>query len=211
MADRVETRRERANAEVEFGRIVAFSDGVFSIAITLLVLGLTVPSHGQDFGDALLDERHSLFAYALSFAVLGRFWVAHHGFFGGLASFDGRLIGLNLLYLAWIALVPFTSQLLGDYGSEPLAIIVYAASLGGVMMTFGGKIVYAYRRGLLRAEYREIARNKVAPGTFAAGAIFLLSMPIALISPTAAELSWLLLFTGDRLGELISRPLMDPR
>ena len=80
--------KRRDGNEIEFSRIVAFSDGVFAIAITLLVLGLGVPRHlhGESLGEALWDQRESFFAYALSFAVIGRFWVVHHRFFSDVAA-----------------------------------------------------------------------------------------------------------------------------
>src|SRR5215212_2995635 len=107
--------RHRDEAEVEFNRIVAFSDGVFAIAITLLVLGLTVPPNHPDLTRLLLNNQDDFIAYAISFAVLGKYWLLHHRFFSALERFDGRLMGLNLVYLAFIALVPFSSQVLGDY------------------------------------------------------------------------------------------------
>lgn len=203
---RLHPRRE---AEVEFARVVAFTDGVFAIAITLLVLGLDVPSRADDLTQALLDQRQSLFAYALSFAVLGKLWLSHHSFFGGLHSFDGTLMVLNLVYLAWIALVPFTSELLGNYTGETQSVIVYAASVVGVTATFGAQIAYAYRRGLLSPEYRHLARTTHAPGLFAVAMVFTASIAVAFVSPTAAILMWLATaVVGNRLGELIARPAM---
>jgi TMEM175 potassium channel family protein len=203
---RLHPRRE---AEVEFARVVAFTDGVFAIAITLLVLGLDVPSRADDLTQALLDQRQSLFAYALSFAVLGKLWLSHHSFFGGLHSFDGTLMVLNLVYLAWIALVPFTSELLGNYTGETQSVIVYAASVVGVTATFGAQIAYAYRRGLLNPEYRHLARTTHAPGLFAVAMVFTASIAVAFVSPTAAILMWLATaVVGNRLGELIARPAM---
>jgi uncharacterized membrane protein len=199
----------RGEAEVEFARVVAFTDGVFAIAITLLVLGLDVPSRADDLTEALLDQRQSLFAYALSFAVLGKLWLSHHSFFGGLHSFDGILMVLNLVYLAWIALVPFTSELLGNYTGETQSVIVYAASVIGVTATFGAQIAYAYRRGLLNPEYRHVARTANAPGLFAVAIVFTASIAVAFVSPTAAILMWLgTAVVGNRLGELIAGPAM---
>jgi uncharacterized membrane protein len=202
-------RRARGEAEAEFARVVAFTDGVFAIAITLLVLGLDVPTSAHDLWQGLLDQRQSLFAYALSFAVLGRLWVGHHGFFGGLHSFDGVLISLNLVYLAWIAVVPFTSELLGNFTSEAPSVIVYAASVVGVTATFGVQIVYAYRRELLEPGYRHAARTVDAPGVFAVAIVFSASIPVALASPTAAIIMWLATAViGNRLGELVAGPAM---
>jgi uncharacterized membrane protein len=201
--------RARREAEVEFARVVAFTDGVFAIAITLLVLGLDVPRSAHDLWQALLDQRQSLFAYALSFAVLGRLWISHHGFFGGLQSFDRVLIALNLVYLAWIAVVPFTSELLGNYTDQAPSVIVYAVSVVGVTATFGAQIAYAYRRGLLEPDYRHAARTVDAPGVFAVAMVFTASVPVALASPTAAIVMWLATAViGNRLGELIAGPAM---
>jgi uncharacterized membrane protein len=94
MIDRVARERQakcREEHEVEFSRIVAFSDGVFAIAITLLVLGFEVSpgTSGQNLSSALWDQREQLLSYAISFAVIGRFWIVHHRFFGEVTAFDG--------------------------------------------------------------------------------------------------------------------------
>ena len=189
-------------AEIEFGRIVAFSDGVFAIAITLLVLALEVPSSAGDLGSALLNQEDELFAYAISFAVLGKFWLAHHRFFGSLDRFDNRLMGLNLFYLAWIALVPYTSELLGDYSGETDAVVAYALNMVGVTLAFNAQIVYAYRHGLIKPEYEEQKRRFAGPANLVVAAIFLASIPIAIVNPTAATLVWLLsFFAGRWLGD----------
>jgi uncharacterized membrane protein len=197
--------RHREEAGVEFSRIVAFSDGVFAIAITLLVLALDVPEHADDLTRVLENQEGDLFAYALSFAVLGRWWLGHHRFFGSLERFDGPLMGLNLFYLAWIALVPFSSEVLGDYGDETAGVVLYAANMAGVALAFAAQIVYAYRRGLMKPEVRRGERRFAAPATFVAGGVFLVSIPVAFVSPLAAMLMWLLIFFGgrwieDRLG-----------
>ena len=136
MARERKAKRREGN-EIEFSRIVAFSDGVFAIAITLLVLTLDIPEHlhGESVADALWDQRENLLAYALSFAVIGRFWIVHHRFFSTVTGFDGRLIGLNIFYLAWIVLLPFSSKVLGDHGGETAAVVLYAVNLSGVVLT----------------------------------------------------------------------------
>jgi len=119
--------KRREGHEIEFSRIVAFSDGVFAIAITLLVLNLGIPKHlqGSEVASALWDQRESLLAYAISFAVIGRFWLVHHRFFSGVVGFDSRLIALNLFYLGAIVLIPFSSEVLGEYGGKTAAVALY--------------------------------------------------------------------------------------
>jgi TMEM175 potassium channel family protein len=190
--------RHREEAEVEFNRIVAFSDGVFAIAITLCVLGLTVPEGSDDLLNALLNNRNDLLAYGISFAVLGRYWLAHHRFFSALARFDGTLMGLNLLYLAFIAVVPFTSAVLGDYDNNTAAIVLYAINMILVSGSFQAELVYSYRAGLMQPDARAYERRYAGPPNLVVVGVFLLSIPIAFLSPLAATVMWLATFFVGR-------------
>src|SRR5512133_1753031 len=158
---RTDSAQRRDENQVEFSRIVAFSDGVFAIAITLLVLNLSVPEHikGDDLTTVLWEQRQDLFAYAISFAVIGRFWIVHHRFFGEVTSFDGRLLVLNLFYLFWIVLIPFSSQVLGDHGGDTAAVVLYAANLAGVILV--GRLMFddARRAGLSTTDEEELDLN----------------------------------------------------
>ena len=114
----VEASPTNTTQSVEFGRIVAFTDGVFAIAITLLVLNFDVPEvPGAD--EARVDRYietlgGDVLAYFLTFAVVGRLWLVHHRLFATLRAFDSRLMVLNLAYLSMIALIPFPAELVGD-------------------------------------------------------------------------------------------------
>jgi uncharacterized membrane protein len=206
--------RHRDQAEVEFNRIVAFSDGVFAIAITLLVLGLTVPAGVTDLKQALINNEGDFLAYGISFAVLGRYWLLHHRFFSALERFDGRLMALNLMYLAFIALVPFTSQVLGDYGDQTEAIVLYAINLILVSGSFYLQIIYSYRAGLVRTEAGAYERAFAGPANLITIGVFVASIPVAFISPTAATVMWLAIFVvGRQVSKRIvgrSRPQRRP-
>ena len=145
-----ETAKQRRENEIEFSRIVAFSDGVFAIAITLLVLNLGIESGVP--GDRLWHEvwelHEDFIAFAISFAVIGRFWILHHRFFGQVEAFDSRLIRLNILYLGTIVLIPFSSQLLGEYGGEAAAVVVYAVNLAACVVVGFWMNAYAHNAGL---------------------------------------------------------------
>jgi uncharacterized membrane protein len=186
--------KRREGNEVEFSRIVAFSDGVFSIAITLLVLNLAIPKHlsGGEITDALWDQREDFLAYALSFAVIGRFWLVHHRFFGEVKAFDGRLIVLNLFYLGWIVLIPFSSEVLGEYGGQAPAVILYAANLTGVVLT--GMWMAADARGAGLVETSAGAHREQRYRSLFIAAVFLASIPIAFVAPSLAPFIWLALF-----------------
>lgn len=196
--------KRRAENEVEFGRIVAFSDGVFSIAITLLVLNLGIDkglTEGQ-IDNALWDQRDVFFAYAISFAVIGRFWLVHHRFFAEVHAFDGRLIALNLLYLGWIVLIPFSSELLGEYGGTTTAVVFYSANLAVVVLLGLLMGADARRRGLTQIDDRKHRENQIRSAYIAA--IFLLSIPVALLAPEFAPYIWLVLFV-DPSSRLAAR------
>ncbi len=198
--------RRRQGNEIEFSRIVAFSDGVFAIAITLLVLNLTIPAHhlsNDDLTRALLDERQDLFAFALSFAVIGRFWLIHHRFFGDVVGFDSRLIVFNLFYLAWIVLIPFSSRVLGDHGGQTASIVLYAANLAGVTLTGMLMSADARRSGLAKGDPEETrAGNRRSQ---VAAAVFLASIPLAFVNPELAPYLWLALLALPLLRRLPSR------
>jgi len=197
---------QRDTAEIEFSRVVAFSDGVFAIAITLLVLALQVPPNVDELGRVIEDQLDDLTAYAISFAVVGKFWLSHHRFYGSLERFDNTLMGLNLLYLAWVVLVPFSSELLGKYGEEPISVIIYACNMAAASATFVIQIVYAYRRGLIRGEDRTMERRYAGPANFLVAFVFLASIPVALVNTYVAQGMWLvILFVGSRLGDWVAR------
>lgn len=186
--------KRREGNEIEFSRIVAFSDGVFAIAITLLVLALDIPEHlqGESVGEALWGQHENLLAYALSFAVIGRFWVVHHRFFSEVTGFDGRLLSLNIFYLAWIVLIPFSSKVLGEHGGETVTLVLYAANLSGVVLTGMWMAADAHKAGLTSitpAAHREQRLRSLYIAT-----VFLASIPVAAVAPGVAPFMWLALF-----------------
>jgi len=186
--------KQRDQNEVEFGRIVAFSDGVFSIAITLLVLNIGISkglTEGQ-IDNALWDQRDTFFAYAISFAVIGRFWLVHHRFFSEVRAFDGRLISLNLAYLGAIVLLPFSSELLGEYGGTTTAVVFYSVNLAVVVLLGLLMHVDAHRRGLTKIDAMAHRETQIR-SSYIAG-IFVLSVPLAFLAPDIAPYLWLALF-----------------
>jgi uncharacterized membrane protein len=201
--------KRREENEIEFGRIVAFSDGVFSIAITLLVLNLTVSKglSSADLTNELFDLWDNLLAFAISFAVIGRFWIVHHRFFAEVHSFDGRLLGLNLLYLASIVLIPFSSEVLGEYGGQTPSVVLYSVNLAAVVLVGLGMGVDARRRGLTSID-DEAHRETQIRSTYIA-AIFMLSVPLAFVIPRAAAYLWFLLFL-DPSSRLARRATSGP-
>jgi uncharacterized membrane protein len=190
--------KKREDHEVEFSRIVAFSDGVFSIAITLLVLNIGVAAglpHDK-LAHELWEQREPLLAYAISFAVIARFWIVHHSFFSHVTAFDSRLIGLNMLYLGFLVLIPFSSSVLGEYGGELPSVILYSTNLVAVVL-IGLWLSWDARRAGLATIDAETAAENLYRSLFIAG-VFLLAIVIALFDPSIAPYTWLLLFVEGR-------------
>lgn len=187
----MEGSRTPVRESVEFARIVAFTDGVFAIAITLLVLSLEVPSdlQGSALNAFLIDSWPQLFAYFLSFAVIGRFWLGHHHMFSLLHGFDRRLMALNLAYLSLIVLVPFPTELLGEYGGDTDAVVLYALVVGTAALLGSAMLRYALSHGHVRPADRADAA-RVPARLLLPAAVFYASIPVAFLSPGIAQVVW---------------------
>jgi TMEM175 potassium channel family protein len=186
----------------ELDRVGAFSDGVFAIAITLLVLNVEVPKvpEGQ-LADALSKLNNDLSAYAIGFAVMGLFWYGHHKLFSRLDRSNGRLVLANMVLLALIALMPFTTAVLGDY-DEPLAVALYAANVGLASLLDGVTEMIAIHDGLEGESSRDAERDErtaLVDAVVRAG-IFFVSIPVAYgVSESLAKWMWLLLIVFARM------------
>lgn len=124
-------------------RIEAFSDGVFAIVITLLVLEIHVPQvQGKDISAtlarSLLAMAPKFLTYILSFLIVCVWWVAHHNLFHVLKRSDRGLLWLNSLFLLWLAFIPFPTALMGDFPGERIAVMGYGTvtTLAGLSFSF---------------------------------------------------------------------------
>ena len=133
-------------------RLVALADGVFAIALTLLVLDFSVPPDlpSHEYADALRELLPNLAAYALSVLVLGAFWRENRRILGYVRQVDGQLIGLSILGLGVAALLPFPTKLLAEYGREPESVAVYAATVAALGAADLAVVLLLARRPWLR-------------------------------------------------------------
>jgi uncharacterized membrane protein len=141
----------------------AFSDGVFAIAITLLVLDLHVPEVGEgSLAHALARQWPADVSYAVSFLTIGIIWVNHHGLFRHIERCDRPLLCLNIFLLMMVAVVPYPTALISHYARTPNATAA-ALAYGGVMVAmallFNAIWHYAIRARLLSpgADGREVS------------------------------------------------------
>jgi len=141
---------------METGRVEAFSDGVFAIAITLLILsvGIEQAPHG-DLGTYLVDLWPAYVAYAVSFLTIGIMWVNHHLLFDNFASVDRPMLLLNILLLMLIAFVPFPTHVVAEFARSEVdrrnAALLYGLTMTTTAILFFALWMYGSRR-LLRSD-----------------------------------------------------------
>ncbi|HEY7198946.1 MAG TPA: TMEM175 family protein [Candidatus Dormibacteraeota bacterium] len=171
-------------------RLLAFSDGVFAIAITLLVLSIPLPDLNPDAPDlnqqliaALRNLLPFLAGFGLSFVLIGAHWIIHHRTLRGVARPDSRLLWLNLLILLGICLVPFATSLLLHYGRAPAATIAYAALQVWISLTYLALRIYLAGRDGGTLPSLTLGLIQLAG--------FAISIPVALVDVRAAYALWL--------------------
>ena len=134
-------------------RLEAFSDGVFAIVITLLILDIRLP-HGNytQLQDALIKLLPNIGIYVLSFVLIGMYWVFHHHTFQFVHEVDGVLLWLNIIFLLSISFMPFPTSLMGAYPFRTIPVVIYGSNLlFANMMGYLG-IVYIHRNRQLASE-----------------------------------------------------------
>ena len=128
-------------------RVETFSDGVFAIVITLLILDLHIPevSYSQ-LPQALLATVPNLLSYLLSFAVIGLYWVGHHYYFRFIKKVNNVFVWLNLFYLLLVSVLPIPTTLLGRYQFQTIPILIYGINLLALNLFSLGMLYYVRRR-----------------------------------------------------------------
>jgi uncharacterized membrane protein len=203
--------QEREASAVGLERIVFFSDAVFAIGITLLVLDIHIPERGAvsaaDLPAQVLELWPRVAAYILSFLVVGLFWMAHHRIFHYIRRFDTRLIWLNLLFLMTIAFLPVPTALLAAYGDQPISAMVYAGvvTLAAVLELAFWSYASAGHR-LIDPTLDPVTIRVTSYRALLTIIVFGASIVLAYFSPFLAELAWTLtLFVRGAVNRLVGR------
>ncbi len=205
-----DTGRHPFEPATQLERLVFFSDAVFAIALTLLVIDIALPeAAGRPGGpsglDALRDLLPRIATFVLSFAVVGLYWVGHHRFFGFVRAFDGRVIALNFLLLLFVVFIPFPTSFIGAYGDDPTGPVFYALANAGAGISQALLWMYLARTHLLDPRVTPQYVTYRLANLLRIPVVFLASIPIAIwISPYLAEASWLAFFG---LGLVMRRTL----
>ena len=184
----------------DLSRILAFTDGVFAIAITLLVLQIEVPAglaSNSDFLNELDDMLPDLFAFAISFVVIGIYWINHHRLMRMVSEYDHSLMQVTMLYLFWVVLLPFSSQLIGEYASDvTLSTVFYIVNLALVALSQAlmVRIIITHKLGEKKWDWQLESTYKSC--LYMAG-VFVLTAPLGLLIGGWTPLLWLVLFRLD--------------
>src|SRR5205823_9276689 len=183
-------------------RIAFFSDAVFAIAITLLILNIRLPSNLPEnrLAGALASLGSLYFSFGLTFIVIGAKWMAHHRTFRYVRAYDDTMIFLNLLLLLTVAFLPFPSFVLGIYGDGAAATIFYAAamSVSGLL----GTLLWLYASKDHRLIDPDLNPHTIRYYTgrgLSLTAVFAVSIPVAAFAPRLAQVLWLLTFVVQRI------------
>jgi TMEM175 potassium channel family protein len=184
---------EPASAMVERlhdpARVLALSDGVFAIIITLLVLEIHVPelTQGHSLNEALAELRPSLVAFVISFILAGMYWVGHRDLFTLIRRTDRGLVWLNIVYLLPLSLMPFAAGMLGHYDQEPVALRIYGLVLVAIALMRAVMWLYATNRPhLLWQRLDDRQRRAGLALTVFPGLVYLLAFLVAPATPTVS-------------------------
>lgn len=179
-------------------RIVFFSDAVMAIAITLLAVDIRVPDlpppeAAAELAFRLGELNPQIISFVISFVVIGIYWMAHHRYFAMIRDYDNRLIMINLLFLMFIAAMPFIASLLGRYAFLPLGVVPYAIDVSAIGLSLSALWAYASHAHRLvdsDLDARQIRLLTLRP--LGPTVIFIISIPIAILNPMLGTLCWLL-------------------
>lgn len=179
------------------GRLEAFSDGVLAIAITLLVLELSVPEADfEDLWRGIADQWRSYLAFATSFITIGGVWLVHHGIFLRLVQADGKVMRLNLLLLMVVSFLPFPTKLVAEAldssTSERAAVIFYGLVLLVISALIG--VLWRYvagHRDLLDPEVSDEEVEAITKQSTPNVGFYAIVVALALVAPQVAAFGYL--------------------
>jgi uncharacterized membrane protein len=176
-----------AGGAKETARLETFADGVFAIAITLLVLEIRIPEPGEDLGAALAREWPSFAAYVTSFLTIGVMWVSHHQMFTIIRRTTTTFLFLNVLFLLPVAFVPYPTALVAGHIQEEqgrtTAVLVYGALSIVIAVMFNVLWAYAFRNGLVVRGPGADRMQSVARGFIIGPLIYLGATLLAFVNP----------------------------
>jgi uncharacterized membrane protein len=187
--------------EAGLDRVIAFSDGVVAIAITLLILPLTEidRAHDASLASVIVENQPALFAFALSFAVIANYWTIHHAIFRPIRRHNSRLIQLNMLWLALIVFLPFPTALIAD-GLDGGFATLYIGTLIAVSVLNLLLVNYLAHHPELSDSRATIESRKHVTSSVITVVALSVAAVVSLFSPAAGIWTLLLLFPAQMVA-----------
>jgi len=189
-------------------RIEALSDGIFAVAMTLLVIDLKLPEHGSiasnhDLINAVGHLIPKFIAWLISFFVLALFWLGHHRLFHYVRHVDGKLLAYCLLQLGFVSLMPFSSALSGEYTPLLFSQIFYSINMTGLALTalLIGRHVYGHHE-LTLLPMPAIVYKGIRIRTGGLVIISIAAIVIAFYIPNAGNIAFMLMMP---IGTVVRR------
>jgi uncharacterized membrane protein len=190
-------------------RMEAFSDGVFAIVITLLILEVHVPE-GVDaghLGDELVRLLPTMGAYFLSFFVVGLYWMVHHRTMHLLKAVNQPILWINIIWLLFVSVMPFTTGLLGGYPLQPLPVAIYGLNLIFTNVTGVVSMIYTKHHPELTHEpLNAVFMRRLAPRYAIINGLYLVGVVLAWYWPAASYVIYTAVLVGLITGYWSDRP-----
>jgi uncharacterized membrane protein len=180
-------------------RVLAFTDGTVAIIITILVLDIRVPdlAAGASLADAMTEVWPTLVSWVVSFLLVGMYWLWHRGVFADVRFVDLNLAWLNLIFLLFLALVPFGASTLGEHSEEPVALHIYGLIL--IAVTLARFLINTYLNRHPDLLYDPKNRRSKQTSSVAAAMPLVIYIVAMIVADWAPELSLLLFFAVPAL------------
>ncbi len=198
-------------------RLLALTDGGVAIALTLLVLQLQVPAtavlgrqpdSAGALWHALSPDGSELTSYLVSFLVIAQFWMVHHRVLRGMRGHSEGLAWRNFGFLLALTLMPFTSDLIGRYGTNPLAITLFGLNLVAISLSTQWIFLYAAKHNLIKDKARSALDERTARvRVILVLGIVTVSIVLAWTVPTLAKFTWVLFLVVPPIAVRVTRLL----
>jgi uncharacterized membrane protein len=190
------------------GRLEAFSDCVFAVAITLLILDVRPEGNGLSGWEMLLHDWHKIMVYLLSFVMVGVYWVSHHHMMHFVRAADRAFLWINLSLLLLIVFIPYVAALLSASHADPSAIRIYGATF--ILTNLTGTALWGY------ATKNHRLVNPAMPSSFAGFVLGIHSVPVLIYGVAIAIASWnssisLILFALVPAFFILPNPWLEKR
>ncbi|MET0458992.1 MAG: TMEM175 family protein [Ilumatobacteraceae bacterium] len=190
-------RYRREGGGISFERVAFFTDAVFAIALTLIVVGIGVPAITDDHSEselwrALGEQRAEFISFAIGVLVIGFYWTSHHATFEDLAAVDRGYVMRTIPYLALVAFLPYPIRLVGTYDANSVAWAVFALNLAAVSSMETVLFAHSWKAGLQAQPLSPAEAHRNVVMSMLPVPFFLVSVPLAFVHPLLTGAAWAL-------------------